>query len=386
MAKGTLMDRNAIIEICERDALDTASCLFGISKDQLGKFDDYEGCANLVYQFTRDDRPRILRISYRPDHPVELIQAEPRETCALANRRRQLGELKGVRIMNTINPSTTGWLKKGSVFLLFFIVESMVFAIITLSPYLSKNTLFGFHIGITAILLIVTLFLRKSERGKPYWPVFYVFFVAAAAILVSGLFSDDLLRLFKQTVTTPQGIATAKFSESILRVIPILVLTPLMGFDWRSLYLKTGKVRLWLPIAIAAFIFFPLLAYFAISGSQAGMLEKLLPLWPWILLFVLSNGFMEELLYRGLFLQKYESFLGKGLSNILTALVFTIMHTQVTYAPEMIQFLAIAFVLSLIWGALIQKSDRSMGSSAIPFRRRLSDHIWGVRQYVRRPL
>ena len=137
--------------------------------------------------------------------------------------------------------SSSGRLKKASVFLLFFIVESMVFAIITLSPYLPKHILFGYHIGFTVVLLIIALFLRRSERGKPYWPVFYVFFVASAAILISGLFSDDLMRLFKQTVTTPQGIAVAKFSESILRVIPILVLMPLMGFDWHSMYLKKGQ-------------------------------------------------------------------------------------------------------------------------------------------------
>ena len=264
--------------------------------------------------------------------------------------------------MNTTSASSTSWLKKSGAFLLFFIMESTVFAIITLSPYMSKTVLLGFHTGLTATLLIIALFLKRSESGRPYWPVFYVFFVAAAAVLISSLFSDDLMRLFKQSITTPQGIATAKFSESILRVIPILVLMPLMGFDWRSMYLKKGKVRLWLPIAIASFIAFPVLAYFAVNSNQAGVLEKLLPLWPWILLFVLSNGFMEELLYRGLFLQKYEPFLGKGLSNILTAIVFAIMHTQVTYAAEMILFLTIVLVLSLIWGALIQKSDSLWGA------------------------
>ncbi len=263
--------------------------------------------------------------------------------------------------MNAPGSLSNGWLKKSSVFLLFFIVESMVFAIITLSPYVSETVLLGYHAGLTAALLITALLLRRSETGKPYWSVFYVFFVAAAAVLISGLFSDDLMKLFNQTVTTPQGIATAKFSESVLRVIPILVLMPLMGFDRRSLYLKTGKVRVWLPVAIAAFLVFPALAYFTVSG-QAGALEKLLPLWPWILLFVLSNGFMEELLYRGLFLQRYEPFLGKGLSIILTAVVFAIMHTQVTYAPQMIQFLAIVMVLSLIWGILIQRSDSLWGA------------------------
>ena len=70
------MDRNEIIEICERDVLGAAAHLFGTSRDRLGKFDDYEGCANLVYQYERGGQPRILRISYRPGRTVERIQAE----------------------------------------------------------------------------------------------------------------------------------------------------------------------------------------------------------------------------------------------------------------------------------------------------------------------
>jgi membrane protease YdiL (CAAX protease family) len=256
----------------------------------------------------------------------------------------------------------TDWLKKGTSFLLFFVLETMVFAIITFSPYLSGNTLPTFHMILTAALLVVAILLKRSENGKAYWPVFYVFFVAGAAVLISTLFSDDLLSWLNQSVTTPQGIATAKFSESLLRVIPILVLMPLMGFNWHSMYLKTGKVRIWLPIAIAAWVVLPAFAYFSLSSNQGSVLDKLLPLWPWILLFVLSNGFMEELLYRGIFLKQYEPFLGKGPSIILTAIVFALMHTQVTYAAQMIQFLVIVLVLSLIWGFLIQKSDSLWGA------------------------
>ena len=234
-------------------------------------------------------------------------------------------------------------------------------AIITLLPYLSFDTLLYFHSGFTAVLLVVALLLRKSEKGKPYWPVVYVLFVAAMAVLLSTLFSDDLLRLLRLTPTNPQGIAAAKFSESLLRVIAILVLMALNGDGWRSLYLNKGKLGIGLAVGAAAFVIFPALAYFPLAG-QEGVLAKLLSLSPWILLFVLSNGFMEELLFRGLFLQRYELFLGKGLSNVLTALVFTIMHTQVTYAAQMIQFLVIVLTLSLIWGYLIQKTDSLWGA------------------------
>ncbi len=136
---------------------------------------------------------------------------------------------------------------------------------------------------------------------------------------------------------------------------------PLMGFGWRSLYLQKGRIGVWLPIGIVAWIVFPVLAYLLLP-SREGALDKLLPLAPWILLFVFSNAFMEELLFRGMFLKRYSAFLGRAVSNVLTAVVFALMHTQVTYAPEMLQFLAIVILLSLAWGYLIQRTDSLWGA------------------------
>jgi Ser/Thr protein kinase RdoA (MazF antagonist) len=70
------LKRAEISRICESEVLQPAARLFGTSVDALGRFDDYEGCANLVYHYERDGQPRVLRISYRSDRPVELIQAE----------------------------------------------------------------------------------------------------------------------------------------------------------------------------------------------------------------------------------------------------------------------------------------------------------------------
>lgn len=70
------MQREEIIKICERDVLDTASRLFGTNKDALRIFASYEGCENLVYEYERDGRPFILRISFRPDRTTAQIQAE----------------------------------------------------------------------------------------------------------------------------------------------------------------------------------------------------------------------------------------------------------------------------------------------------------------------
>jgi Ser/Thr protein kinase RdoA (MazF antagonist) len=70
------MDRAEITQICERQVLGAAAGLFGTSQEALGKFDDYEGCANLVYHYEREGQPRILRLSYHPNRTAELIRAE----------------------------------------------------------------------------------------------------------------------------------------------------------------------------------------------------------------------------------------------------------------------------------------------------------------------
>jgi len=70
------VQREEIIRICNREVLDKASRLFGIEGEPLQAFASYEGCENLVYEYQREGRPLILRISFRPDRTAEQIQAE----------------------------------------------------------------------------------------------------------------------------------------------------------------------------------------------------------------------------------------------------------------------------------------------------------------------
>lgn len=54
------MQRKEIVEVCDREVLPTAPRLFGTKKEALKRFPDYEGSANLVYEYGQDDRPLIL--------------------------------------------------------------------------------------------------------------------------------------------------------------------------------------------------------------------------------------------------------------------------------------------------------------------------------------
>src|SRR5205085_55356 len=89
-----------------------------------------------------------------------------------------------------------------------------------------------------------------------------------------------------------------------------------------------------------------------------------LALAPALIILVLCNGLREELWFRGLFLKKYGKFLGPWSSNMLSALIFTSFHVQVTYTPALLPFLAITLISGLFFGYLMQKSA-SLFPSAI---------------------
>ncbi len=67
-------------------------------------------------------------------------------------------------------------------------------------------------------------------------------------------------------------------------------------------------------------------------------------------------------MFRGLFLRKLQPFFGRFLSNLLIALVFTVLHGTVTYSADNMIFLAVTFPLALAWGYLMQKTDSIWGS------------------------
>ena len=89
--------------------------------------------------------------------------------------------------------------------------------------------------------------------------------------------------------------------------------------------------------------------------------EGVISLMPWVVAYVLLVGLQEELWFRGLFLKKYETFLGARTANILAALIFAIAHLGVQYTPVLLIFLGITFFIGLAYGFVMQKTEGIVG-------------------------
>jgi membrane protease YdiL (CAAX protease family) len=260
--------------------------------------------------------------------------------------------------MTTDTSASRGWVFRAGIFVLLLACGLLVFV----PAYISSEILVYVRLGTALAFLVVAVLFRRGERLREYWQIPLALGTAATAMLISAYWGDWLLGMLGVSLDTVSGIALSKLSEALWISLSIVAVTVLFGVDMGTIFLKRGRLKQGLFVGLLAFF---LLAVIAVvqANAQGTTLEQLARLSPWILIFVLANGFMEEFLYRGLFLKRYEPVLGQHLSNLVTALVFVTIHAQVTYTPDLLPFLIGLFFLALLWGALVQKTDSVIGSA-----------------------
>lgn len=231
------------------------------------------------------------------------------------------------------------------------------------SPY--RPTLTGANdtigrIALSALLFALALWSRTTERFSRYSALLFALFTMLVAVSLDFFIASFLLNTLLIHPTSPALMAMYKLNDGIIVVLVVMSFTRLWGDSQGSIYLQKGNLKLGLLIGLVTFLVAAALAVPLANLNFKGRdltLERILPWLPWLLIFVFANAFNEELLYRGLFFRKLEPFLGKFPSNLLVAVVFTLLHLGVTYSSDQYAFLAVVFPLALLWGYIMQKTD-----------------------------
>jgi membrane protease YdiL (CAAX protease family) len=213
----------------------------------------------------------------------------------------------------------------------------------------------GMYAAVILGLLTAALALRKNTRLRPYWRLAFAYFVASCAVLLSDYTGDWALILSGQALNTAQGFTALKLGEDAAVIGTIIALALLTRDDLQKLFLSKGRLGLGLAVGIVSFLVFTVLGVSSTSakGIRPDRVRELLPAF---LLIALADGFMEELLFRGLFLRRLGRFVGDDWANIVTATVFTFAHLGVLFAKPLSTFLMIVFVLGLLWGWIMQRT------------------------------
>jgi membrane protease YdiL (CAAX protease family) len=262
--------------------------------------------------------------------------------------------------VKTSLPETTGLGQRIGLFFLF-----LLFGLVTFVPpfFLESVPDVIFQALVTGAFLLIALWLRK-KRETSLFQITFAFFIASLAMLLNGLISLTGLN----SNPTVFGTVLRQFISTLVIAGAIILLNRLAGNSLGSIYLQKG--RLWLGLGIGLGFFILILALVLIDPTGVSSLfsiqenityERVLALMPLVLVFVLLNGFREEILFRGLFLKKLGIFFGAWTSNFLLALIFASAHIESEYAPDLFVLLGISVIFGLVWGYVMQKTDSIIG-------------------------
>jgi len=268
---------------------------------------------------------------------------------------------------STISNLTTVARRVG-FFVLFLVCGLLVFVLgLDYHTRFWTNTSGAFKVGLSALFLVATLALRRSERGRAYWPMAFAFLAASLANVTTWYLAAPLQRwlwgLLGVATESAQGLMWGKLVDVVLRLAPIFALVWLTGDGLSSLYVRKGNLRWSLTIGLLALINF-LATSIAVAASRDGDLAAVFADLPWWFTFSLLNAFMEEIWYRGLFLQRLQPAIGATGVIWLTSLIFGTSHLFATYIDPSgaLVFGAITFTLGCAWALLMQKTNTLWGS------------------------
>jgi uncharacterized protein len=220
----------------------------------------------------------------------------------------------------------------------------------------------AYTIALSLIFLAITIFLHSRQTLKDYWQILFSFFITSLA-----LFLDFIVNI---PANTMNGFLLDMLVSASIVVSVIILFTKISGNSFGTIFLKKGNIKLGIIVGLVGFFIFAIsaipVAEFMFQGQNLS-LYKVIAWLPWIIPIVLLNGVREELLYRGLFLKKYEIKLGPKTSNLLQAIIFSLSHSVAgvglnSYTPFIWALVIFTFALGLAWGYIMQRTDSIIGS------------------------
>ncbi len=275
-------------------------------------------------------------------------------------------------IQSSSATTTSGVMTRVGLFIVFLACSLAIYLLgANYYPLFPTNGNLLYNACVCVFFLAVAILLKRTNVLTKYWGVAYAFFIAASVNLVSIIFTryqTDVLRIFGAPPETNAGLALGKLYDTVLVVIPILVLTLMVRSDIGSLYLKVGNLNRKWGLGIGALVlvnyFTSVLIFHAMDYKASQLLGAIL----WGVVFSFSNSILEELWIRGLILRKFLTLIGSAGAVLLTSITFASLHfLGVAYLPASVIpiFVANTFTLGLACGILMLKTDSIWGAYLI---------------------
>ncbi len=273
--------------------------------------------------------------------------------------------IKSVQIPHDRPPETMKLAHRVGLFLLFMAVSFVVFAV-GHSAWIPYEWRLAARAGLALALLAATIGLRRSERLRPFWPISLAYLAVSLGLLLALILGRWLPDPASLASSPMMAVTLGKLFDVAAVALPMLVLPRLAGDDFGALYLQRGRLgrSLLLGLLVSAATFIPFVLLGGIASVRSVDRAVVVAALPWIAIFALANSFMEELWFRGLFLRKFQVFLGAAGALWLTALSWSLFHLVVDYfsGVQLVMFVAVDVLLGLAYGWITVRTNTLWGA------------------------
>jgi len=270
--------------------------------------------------------------------------------------------------------STEPGLLKGAtrVWVSLALLAAALFATVPVyGGWLSGGLAAAYRFGLPLLWAALAFAAARSERLRPISILLLGLFGVSLGFALAYVVGSRPLDYLGLSWATPKGAAVGKVLSEVLPVCAAVFLAALLarlGLD--SLGLRGGRV--WLSLGLGLLATIPLLVLFAVdpSGGREAVLSTpaaTLASWlPWIVLFSVTNGFMEELWFRGLWFAAFKPALGSSAAMHVTSVAFCIMHVIVYWRdPTAIIMLTPAWLYMGYAYALIRRKTGTLWGAVL---------------------
>jgi membrane protease YdiL (CAAX protease family) len=238
----------------------------------------------------------------------------------------------------------------------------------------------AYGLVVTGAFLTVALLARNNPSFRRYWEIALAFFGLALFILldryVPHLLEANVLHdnpiSGNPYASTVAGTVVIQLDELVLTAVAIFVVLRISGASLSSIYLHRGRFGRAYLIGIVGFVALYVLTFRVLSHTHFMpfkgdlSLSRYLSLTPALLVMVASNGFLEELTFRGLLMSRLNLVFGPFMSTLVQAVIFASWHLGVTYTPYLLVFVVfVIFPIGLIAGYLTRSAHSILAPSIL---------------------
>ena len=243
--------------------------------------------------------------------------------------------------------------------------------LVTVPAYMglpSQALTIAYRFGLPILWGGLALAATRNARLAPARSVLLSLFGVSLGFALAYIVGERPLGWLGLSSTTPQGAAVAKLSDVILMCAAIFLAAFLARRSLGSLGLRKG--RLWLSLGLGLLSTAPLLVLLAVdpAGTTKALLAvpaaTILSWLPWIVLFSVANGFMEELWFRGSWLGAFRDVIGTSAAMHVTSVAFAAVHVIVYWDQPitLVQLAPVWLYMGYAYALIVRKTGSLWGA------------------------